>query len=111
MLDQNYLVAKMHRMKSALSQKSIAKRLRGIREGLGLGNQAVLAARLGATVNQYNNWETGTAKIPVSYATRLCVLTGVTLDYIFRGEVSALPVRLVTLLPSELDAGLAASGQ
>lgn len=78
-------------------QVNTAQRLRKIRRLLGLGPQKALAFRLGATPTQYTNWETSGA-IRLRFAVCLCNITGVTLDYLYRGKIDCLPQTLVHVL-------------
>lgn len=80
------------------SKQAVGRRLRLVRERYPLGKQADAARLLGVDLKRYNNWELGVVLFPVSAATKLCIKTGVDLDYIYRGEVSGLPVKLMTLL-------------
>ncbi|MBU2952760.1 helix-turn-helix domain-containing protein, partial [Marinobacter sp. F3R08] len=43
---------------------------------------------------QYNNWEKGTRRITVDEAERLCVLYGLTLDFIYRGNLSGISEKI-----------------
>lgn len=80
------------------SKESVGKRLRLIRERLGLGKQDELGPMLGADAKRYNNWELGVAMFPVNFAAKLCSLASVDLDYIYRGDLSGLPVKTIKLL-------------
>lgn len=84
-----------------MHNKEVGKRLEALRVALGIDSQGKMAARLNAEVGTYNHWATGRRLIPVDAAIRLCAISGATLDYIYRGEISGLPVRLTTLLPPE----------
>ncbi|WP_051548139.1 helix-turn-helix domain-containing protein [Sneathiella glossodoripedis] len=75
----------------------IGVRLRAFR-GLGGMNQKQFALSLGYNPTQYTNWETGARRIPVDMAIRLVERFGLTLDYIYLGDVSALPHELALKL-------------
>ena len=81
----------------ALSATDIGARLERARLVMGLTTQRAMAERIGANVPQYNNWERGAQIIPVAFAAKLCPY-GFSLDYIYRGDLSNLPVRIVALL-------------
>ena len=78
--------------------KEIGSRLKALREAKGISSQTSFARLLGAEVNQYGNWERGVGPITVEYAIRVCVFTGATLDYIYRGDLSSLPANLMMLV-------------
>lgn len=81
-------------------KKQVGKRVEALRLALGVSSQADMADRLGVETGTYNHWTTGKALIPVPAAIRLCQISGATTDYIYRGDVSGLPMRLMTLLPA-----------
>lgn len=64
----------------------IATRLTAIRSGLTDLNQKEFATKHGFNVTQWNNWESGTRRIPVESAEKLCHLYGLTLDFIYMGR-------------------------
>lgn len=78
----------------------IGRRLRALRDYREIKTQGEMARLIGATTNQYNNWETGASRITIDYAMEVCRLTGATMDYIYRGELSALPGPLAAFLLS-----------
>lgn len=84
---------------SVTSWKSVGRRLKALREAKEIPTQGDMARLIGATFPQYNNWERGAGQLPVPFAMEICRVTGCTLDYIYRGEMSALPTNLITLLP------------
>jgi transcriptional regulator with XRE-family HTH domain len=57
-------------------------------------SQKDFAARAGLTQPHYNQVETGVRLIGVRAAIKLCDAHGLTLDWIYRGDPSGLPVRL-----------------
>jgi transcriptional regulator with XRE-family HTH domain len=95
-------------MKKTMSNQAVAKRLGLLRRAKGVDSKTRMAALIGATTNQYNNWENAIGQPPVAFAVRIASLTGATLDYIFLGDVSGLPIKL-TILLSELEANDARS--
>lgn len=85
-------------MENPMSAKEIGKRLRLLRLAKGFEKQPPMAQLLGVSNNRYNNWEVGVVAIPITFANILCAKTGATTDYIYRGDVSGLPVRLASAL-------------
>jgi len=84
--------------------KDVGARLKALREAKGITAQAAMARLIGATPEQYNNWERGAGALPVQYAIRIYSFTGAGLDYIYRGDFSGLPVNLITLLSPSIEA-------
>lgn len=83
---------------SKSSWKSIGNRLRYLRLYLGMNVQKNMAELLGASPSQYSNWENGLGLIPVDAAVKIQGLTGASLDYIYTGNASALPMFLQSKL-------------
>jgi transcriptional regulator with XRE-family HTH domain len=73
--------------------KHVAERLRITRKALNL-TQAELSRLTGISTSAWNNAETGDARIGIDNAINLCDATGVTLDWIFRGVRSGLPLSI-----------------
>jgi transcriptional regulator with XRE-family HTH domain len=69
-----------------MEHAEIGARLKAIRAGFSDLNQKEWAGRHGFSETQYNNWETGTRRIPVESAEKLCNIYGLTLDFIYRGR-------------------------
>jgi transcriptional regulator with XRE-family HTH domain len=86
---------------SDVSFKAIGYRLRLLREARGVRTQALMAELVGVETNRYNNWERGAALIGPLEAIKVCQITGGSLDYIFRGEMTALPANIVAYLSSD----------
>jgi transcriptional regulator with XRE-family HTH domain len=86
------------KLMNAQSPIAIGSRLRLLRKAKGLKTQLQLAKLIGADISRYNNWETGFRPVPVPFAIKICGFTGATLDYIYRGETSGLPLSLATAL-------------
>lgn len=95
-------------MSNELSPKSVGVRLSLLREAYGFKKQNAFAPLVGASPGAYNHWETGKQIIPVEYAVKVCILTGATLDYIYLGKTSGLPLGLANELRI-LPAGLLGS--
>lgn len=80
------------------TDEAIGKRLEALRKAKKIGSQEKAASAMGIERSRYANWENGTGKIPVDQAIKLKNLTGVTLDYIYTGDASALPLELAISL-------------
>lgn len=79
--------------------KEIGRRLGALRQALGL-NQVTIARRLNLGPNpggpqKWNNWEHGRDRLKPPDATKICILTGVDLDYIYRGLMDHVPPDLI----------------
>jgi transcriptional regulator with XRE-family HTH domain len=77
--------------------KAVAERIKLTREALGL-KQAAFARLVGIEPQALNNYESGLRRISVDQAIKICAATGVSLDWIYRGLASGLPVNLATAL-------------
>lgn len=78
----------------------IGARIEGLRPACGLGSQAALGKRLGVAHGRINNWTSGRTPVPIEFALKLRNITGATLDYIYCGDQSGLPLRLADALRS-----------
>lgn len=76
-------------------------RLRLIRLAVGLSSKD-FADSLNVALNTYSQWENGTNLIPQTKALRIRQIYGATLDYIYTGDVSAMPFKLASAI-TELD--------
>jgi len=73
------------------SAVEIGKRLKLVREALKM-SQTALCRLASISPQAWNNAETGDNLLTVPNAVKLCRVTGVTMDWIYRGQiVSALP--------------------
>ena len=75
----------------------IGDRLRAVREALEL-SQSDVARAIDVRANTYNQWEHGKRLIDPLVASRLCDQFGVTMDWIYRGNMSSLPHHLAEKL-------------
>jgi transcriptional regulator with XRE-family HTH domain len=89
--------------RDATSAVEIGKRLKLVREALKM-SQTALCRLAGISPQAWNNAETGDNLLTVRSAVKLCRVTGVTMDWIYRGQVtSALPaVMLEEILRQQL---------
>lgn len=84
------------------SLEDIGWRIAILRQAMGYSNAARFAAFVGWTPQQLNNYERGSKRPEVTMATRMCNRTGVTLDWIYRGERAGLPLQVATLIQDYL---------
>jgi transcriptional regulator with XRE-family HTH domain len=70
------------------------QRLRRIRESLGL-SQPEMAELCGTSKTTYNGWETGANRIGLSNAISIKQKLGVSLDYLYFGEVPIKPASAI----------------
>lgn len=75
------------------SAKTLGKRLQLTREALGVRAVDICRA-LDIAPNRWSQYENGERPITMAVAVRLCEVYGLTLDWIYRGDPSGLPVRL-----------------
>ena len=86
-------------------------RLKAARLVLGVDRQDVMAHVLGVQPSAYNNWEKGLRLPDVAAMVRLLNQSGVSLDWIFAGELRSMPFDLASRLQgqaAELGAAVAA---
>lgn len=81
-----------------LDPAAIGERLRVTREALGL-DQRGLCRAVDVGESSYNQFEKGSRPLTIGPALKLCRRFGLTLDWLYRGDPSGLPVRLVEQLP------------
>ena len=87
-------------------------RLKAARLVLGVDRQDVMANVLGVQPSAYNNWEKGLRLPDVAAMVRLLDRSGVSLDWIFAGELRSMPFDLAAKLQEraiELGAAIAIS--
>jgi transcriptional regulator with XRE-family HTH domain len=90
----------MNSQSNPRSLDAIAGRLRATREAFGLG-QNEFARRAGIASNTYNQYEQAKNLPRLDFANQICDTYGVTLDWIYRGDPSGLPMHMVKLLTEE----------
>ncbi|MBI1202650.1 MAG: hypothetical protein GC182_09085 [Rhodopseudomonas sp.] len=82
-------------MTSPESLDEVADRLELTRRALGYPTQASFATAAGMTPQKWNNYVSKRGdRIPIDKALLLCQRFGLSLDWIYRGDMGALPVRL-----------------
>lgn len=75
------------------SSDAVGKRLKLLRSILA-DTQVEFAAAMNIRPNAWNNYELGRSRIGIDAAARVCAVHGVTMDFIFLGDVSGLPYSL-----------------
>jgi len=78
--------------------KAVGRRLALLRGVLGIENQVEMGKCLKIDHKRYHVWEAGRGLIPVPQASEIRRLTGASLDYIYLGDMAALPQSLVKQL-------------
>jgi DNA-binding XRE family transcriptional regulator len=90
------------------TRDEVGRRLRHLRFAYGYGSIGAWADFIGLGRTAWQNYEAGTRLIKVEEALKLCQTVGVTLDWIYRGEPSMLPMhvleRLRALPPRDVPA-------
>jgi transcriptional regulator with XRE-family HTH domain len=83
--------------------RAVGERLRRLREALGFKSAAAFCrfAEIGETA--WNNYERGRRRIDLDQALKLAARTGASLDWIYRGQESSLPVGLASKLRESAD--------
>jgi len=87
------------------SLKEIGARLVLLRHVLGKVSQAAFAARIDVSPQALSNYEKGFRRPDIDVALRICQRTGVTLDWIYQGNVAGLPLALHGKLSDDLPRG------
>jgi transcriptional regulator with XRE-family HTH domain len=91
-------------MKTNVKQSYVADvafRLRLTREALGM-EQSEFADRAGIARNAYNQYEQAQRIPRLDIAIKICETYGLTLDWIFRGNLSGVPFNLATTLQRKM---------
>jgi transcriptional regulator with XRE-family HTH domain len=77
---------------------AIGARLEALQYAMGWEDQKAFATYLGLTPQAWNNWIHGRKRIGIDAAIVVAQRTGVDLDWIYRGDPSGVPTRLVEKL-------------
>lgn len=94
-----YKNALMKIEKNSRWQRMVGNRLQMTRLALGK-SQADLARVLLISPQRWNNYERGARPIDIEFAIRLCERFGLTLDWLYRGQMGGLPFELAQRLGS-----------
>lgn len=83
--------------------EQIGDRLRITRAALG-HTQATMARLMGSSTDgqAYENYEAGRRRISVDHALALCASVGLTMDWIYRGNIQSLPAELAERIQVQL---------
>lgn len=84
------------------STEDIAKRLLALSKALG-HNQTSFAQLVEVTQPAMNNYQKGIRRPDLDVGIRIQLRTGVTLDWLYLGDRSGLPARLLAILPDLSD--------
>lgn len=87
-----------------MSVPAIADRLKRLREAKGW-SQTEMAQRVGVQLTTWNNYETAVSPIPWRTALNVCVVTGASLDWIYRDQRGLMPVMLMEQIEAQSSAG------
>lgn len=90
------------------SLDAVAERLQLTRLALGL-SQAAIGRLAGIEPQAWNNNERARGRISLDQAIKLCIATGVSLDWIYRGEMRGLPHELAVKIQAQIAAPKAKS--
>lgn len=80
------------------SLEVIAARLKATRLALGYDSQNEFAKHAGISATAYNNWEQAKKRIGLEQAMKLCGTYGLSLDWIYHGDASAISSALANKL-------------
>jgi hypothetical protein len=84
-------------------EKTVAIRLRAIKVAFGINSHKELGDACGASESVVGNWMVGVSLPRVPEMSHLCDRTGVTLDWIYRGIVTAMDPKLTNGLANIID--------
>ncbi len=82
----------MTALETAHSAKEIGRRVTALREAMGF-SPASFARHTRLSPQALSNYETGTRRISLDKAVLVCESTGSTLDWLYFGDPSGLPLR------------------
>ena len=83
--------------KDPKSVEATAARLEATRKALGM-SALEFSRAAGISIAAYSNWENGRQRPGLTQAIRLTTVHGLTLDWIYLGDASGLPLRLTAKL-------------
>jgi transcriptional regulator with XRE-family HTH domain len=78
---------------ASIQNQLIGKRVQAIWLALGI-HQAEFGRRTGIAPQNFSNWLSGSQRPSLDMALKICVATGATLDWIYRGNADCLPLKL-----------------
>lgn len=77
-----------------MNPEEVGNRLRSARLALGWTSQKDFAEACDIGVTAYNNWENGRQLPKPSQLVKVCERFGLTMDFVYRGKLDALPMNL-----------------
>ena len=87
---------------AAADRREVGRRIRATRQALGMSQKAVYE-KLGISKQTYNNHDTGYSRPSIEDGIRISRLFGVSLEWIYLGEIRNVPhelaIKLQKLLP------------
>ena len=86
-----------------MSNEAIAERLKLLRKAVGFPVQSKFAERCGISQTAYNNFERATRRISLDEAMKIRRATRVTLDWLYDGDPSGLPLHLAEKIEASAD--------
>lgn len=86
------------------SPKVIGKRLKNLREALGIKTQVAFAGELGIEKNTYNPFEKGTRELTFETACLIRAKFKIPIDWLFWGEDDELPYHIKVKLEAKRQA-------
>jgi transcriptional regulator with XRE-family HTH domain len=85
------------------SQEAIARRLRATRLALAADNQQEFGNRAGISQSNYSQYENGHKRPSVDASIALCETYALTLDWIYRGDLTGLPYKLAAAIQAQTE--------
>jgi transcriptional regulator with XRE-family HTH domain len=82
--------------------EAVGKRLELTREALGFATQREFYAPIRRGASSSSMWESGERYPSIQNALLLCLEYGLTLDWIFRGDISSLPHKTALKIKAEM---------
>ena len=82
--------------RTAHNAREVGRRIAALREAMSL-SAAQFARHTGITAQALHNYESGLRRISLDQAILVCDRTGSTLDWIYFGDPSGLPLRFASL--------------
>jgi transcriptional regulator with XRE-family HTH domain len=101
----------MSKMSRITRPEAVGKRLELTRMALGYESQKDFYGSTGLGASSYSMWENGTRYPSVTHAMRLCQEYGLTLDWIYRGDIASLPHKTAMKIKNEISKRLNATGE
>jgi len=83
------------------SNADIARRLIALRDALGFDGPAAFARHIGILPQALNNYERAYRRPDLDMAYKLKAHTGVTLDWLYEGDRSGLPLHVAKIIPDQ----------